>query len=75
MREGASYLYRAAALVLALVAVVFFAARLAEEPVQALQKPQVRPAPEAFEKASARKGRGRAGLRCGGSEDRELRGA
>jgi hypothetical protein len=48
-----SYLYRAAALVLVLVAVVFFAARLAEEPVGALQKPAVRPAPEAFETAGA----------------------
>jgi hypothetical protein len=37
-----SYLYRAAALVLVLVAVVFFAARLAEEPVGAVQKPAVR---------------------------------
>jgi hypothetical protein len=46
-------LYRAAALILALVAVVFFAARLAEEPVQALQKPEVRQAPEAFETAGA----------------------
>lgn len=43
-------------MVLALVAVVFFAARLAEEPVQALQKPEVRPAPEAFEKASGAQG-------------------
>ena len=51
MREGVSYLYRAAALVLAFVAVVFFAARLAEEPVRALQRPEVRPAPDAFETA------------------------
>ena len=49
-------MYRAAVLVLALVAVVFFAVRLAEEPVQALQKPEVRPAPEAFEKASSTHG-------------------
>jgi hypothetical protein len=49
-------LYRAAALVLALVAVVFFAARLAEEPVQALQKPEVRPAPGIFEKAQGAHG-------------------
>jgi hypothetical protein len=48
-----SYLYRAAALVLALVAVVFFAGRLAEEPVRALQKPDVRPAPGTFEMAFA----------------------
>jgi hypothetical protein len=46
-------LYRAAALILALVVVVFFAAQLAEEPVRALQKPEVRPAPEAFEAAGA----------------------
>jgi hypothetical protein len=44
-------LYRAAALILVLVAVVFFAAQLAEEPVRALQKPEVRPAPKAFEVA------------------------
>jgi hypothetical protein len=46
-----SYLYRAAALILVLVAVVFFAAQLAEVPVRAIQKPEVRLAPEAFEKA------------------------
>ncbi|HWS81091.1 MAG TPA: hypothetical protein VN178_08710 [Rubrobacter sp.] len=46
-------MYRAAALMLALVVVVFFAAQLAEEPVRALQKPDVRPAPEAFEAAGA----------------------
>jgi hypothetical protein len=45
--------YRAAALMLALVVMVFFAAQLAEEPVRALQKPEVRPAPEAFEAAGA----------------------
>jgi hypothetical protein len=45
--------YRAAALMLALVVVVFFAAQLAEEPVRVLQKPEVRPAPEAFEAAGA----------------------
>jgi hypothetical protein len=48
-----SYLYRAAALILVLVAVVFFATQLAEEPVRALQKPEVRPAPKAFETAVA----------------------
>jgi hypothetical protein len=48
-----SYVYRAAVLILALVVVVFFAAQLAEEPVRALQKPEVRPAPEAFETAAA----------------------
>ena len=58
-------MYRAAALVLALVAVIFFAARLAEEPVQALQKPEVRPAPEAFEKASGAQGAVRLGSDVG----------
>ena len=53
MREGESYLYRTAALILAIVTIVFFAARLAEEPVRALQKPEVRPAPKAFETAEA----------------------
>ena len=46
-------MYRTAALILALVAVVLFPAQLAEEPVRALQKPEVRPAPEAFEAAGA----------------------
>ena len=46
-------MYRAAALILVLVAVVFFVAQLAEEPVRALQKPEVRPAPKAFETAGA----------------------
>jgi hypothetical protein len=45
-------LYRTAALVLALVAAVaFVAVRVAEEPVLALQKPEVRLAPEVFETA------------------------
>jgi hypothetical protein len=39
------------ALFLALAAVSFFAVRLAEEPVRALQKPEVRPAPGASETA------------------------
>jgi hypothetical protein len=43
-------LYRAAALILALVAVVFFAAQLAKEPVRAIQKPEVRLAPVALER-------------------------
>jgi hypothetical protein len=43
--------YRAAALILALIAVVFLVARLAEEPVRAIQKPEVRLAPGAFETA------------------------
>ena len=46
-------MYRTAALILAIVTVVFFAARLAEEPVRAFQKPEVRPAPKAFETAEA----------------------
>lgn len=46
-------MYRAAALILAVIVVVFFAAQLAEEPVRALQKPEVRQAPEAFEAAGA----------------------
>jgi hypothetical protein len=58
MREGVSYLYRAAALILALVTVIFFAARLAEEPVRAFQKPEVRQAPEAFETARVSGGGG-----------------
>jgi hypothetical protein len=76
-----SYLYRAAALVLALVAVVFFAARLAEEPVRALQDPEVRSAPEAFEtaRASGAQGEDAVGpapdegdLKIGGFEQPEL---
>jgi hypothetical protein len=51
-------LYRAAALILVLVAVVFFATQLAEEPVRALQKPEVRPAPKAFETAAGAVGPG-----------------
>jgi hypothetical protein len=46
-------LYRAVALILALVAVVFCALRLADDPVRALQKPEVRLAPEAFEAVGA----------------------
>jgi hypothetical protein len=53
VRERVPYLYREAALILALVAVVFFAARLADEPVRAIQKPEIRPAPETFEIALA----------------------
>ncbi len=49
-------MYRAVALMLALIAVVFITVRLAEEPVRALQKPEVRPAPEAFETAGAEGG-------------------
>jgi hypothetical protein len=47
-------LYRAAAGILTLVvAVVFFAAQLLEEPVRAIQKPEIRPAPETLEIAVA----------------------
>ena len=53
MRERESYLYRTVALILAFVAVVFFALRLAGEPVRALQEPEVRQAPEAFEAGGA----------------------
>jgi hypothetical protein len=53
LSEGEYYLYRAVALTLGLVAVAFFAVRLAEEPVMAFQKPEVRPAPEPFETAGA----------------------
>jgi hypothetical protein len=59
VREGESYLYRAAAGILALVAVVFFAAQLAQDPVRAIQKPEVRPAPVAFEKAGTSGAQGR----------------
>jgi hypothetical protein len=52
-------LYRAVAGILALVAVVFVAVQFAEEPVRAIQKPEVRPAPEAFEKAGASDAQGR----------------
>jgi hypothetical protein len=44
--------YRAAALILAIVVVVI-AVRLGEEPVRAIHKPEVRPAPEAFETMGA----------------------
>ena len=59
MREGESYLYRTAALIVAIVTVVFFAAQLAEEPVRALQKPEVRPAPKALGTAGASGAQGR----------------
>ena len=55
-------MYRAAVLILALVAVVIFAVRLAEEPVRALKRPEVRPAPEAFEMVPAAEGRDAAGM-------------
>jgi len=46
-------LYRTAALIVALAA-VFFAVRSAEEPVRALQRPEVHGAPEIFETARGR---------------------
>ncbi len=46
-------MYRAAALILAFIAVAFLAVKLAEQPVRALQKPEVRQAPEAFEAVGA----------------------
>ena len=58
MTEGVSYLYRTLALILACVALVFFALRLAQEPVRALQKPEVRQAPEAFEAVEASRTKG-----------------
>jgi len=48
-------LYRAAALILAIVVVVI-AVRLGEEPVRAIHKPEVRPAPVAFETMGAADG-------------------
>ena len=56
-------MYRAAALVLVLVAVVVFAARLAEEPVQASRSPRYARPQRPSRKRRA--GRGRAGLRFG----------
>jgi hypothetical protein len=46
-------LYRVAVGILALVAVIFFAAQLANDPVRAIQKPEVRPALEVFEAVGA----------------------
>jgi hypothetical protein len=51
-------LYRAAALILAFV-VVLFAVRLAVEPVRALHKPDVRPVPDAFETVGTLRAEGR----------------
>ena len=49
-------MYRTAAVILALAAVLF-AVRSADEPVRALQQPEVRPAPGVFETARAREGK------------------
>jgi hypothetical protein len=46
-------LYRAAVLIVAFVAVVFLVVRLTGQPVRALQEPEVRQAPEAFEAVGA----------------------
>ena len=51
-------MYRTVALILAFVAIVFFAVRLADDPVSALQKPEVRQAPEAFEAVEASRTKG-----------------
>jgi hypothetical protein len=53
-------LYRRAAVILALLAIaaVFVAAWPGQEPVRALQTPEVRPAPEVFEKARGQGGPG-----------------
>ena len=51
-------MYRAAALILAFV-VVLFAVRLAEEPVRALHKPDVRPVPDVFETVGTSRAEGR----------------
>jgi hypothetical protein len=63
-------LYRAAAGILALVAVIFFAAQLAQDPVRDIQKPEVRPAPGALEKVgdSGAQGRDAAGPRPDGAD-------
>jgi hypothetical protein len=50
-------LYRTAVLILVFGAVVFFAVRQAEEPVRAIQRPEVHPAPEALEKVGGPQGR------------------
>jgi hypothetical protein len=52
MKKGGPTLYRAAAVILVFVVVVF-AVRLGEEPVRAVHKPEVRPAPETFETLGA----------------------
>ena len=52
-------MYRTAALILALVTVVFCVARLTEDPVRALQMPEVSPAPEAYETAGVSGAQGR----------------
>jgi hypothetical protein len=75
-------LYRAAAGILALVAIVFFAAQLAQDPVRAIHKPEVRPAPIAFEKAGTSGAQGRdavgpdgADMKIGGFEAPQRDGA
>jgi hypothetical protein len=50
-------LYRTVVLILVFVAVVFFAVRQADEPVRAIQRPEVHPAPEVLEKAGGPQGR------------------
>ena len=52
-------MYRAAALILAFVVAVLFAVQLAEEPVRALHKPDVRPVPDVFETVGTSRAEGR----------------
>jgi hypothetical protein len=54
-------LYRTVVLILVFVAVVFFAVRQADEPVRAIQRPEVHPAPEALEKVGGPQGRDASG--------------
>lgn len=51
-------MYRKVAVILVLVAGVFFVAWPGQEPVRALQTPEVRPAPEVFETARGQEGGG-----------------
>lgn len=50
-------MYRIAAVILVFIAVVFFVARQAGEPVRALQKPEVHAAPEVLEKVGGPQGK------------------
>ena len=50
-------MYRTVVLFLVFVAVVFFTVRQADEPVRAIQRPEVQPAPEALEKVGGPQGR------------------
>ena len=66
-------MYRTVILILALLAVAYFAVRQAEEPVQAFRKPEVQPAPEAIQAVEKPEGRNaptpdEAELKIGGFE-------